>query len=306
MATTTNYGWDTPDDTDLVKDGAAAIRTLGSSVDTTTKALNPSTTLGDIEYRSATANTNTRLPLGTAGQVLKVNSGATAPEWATDNSGMSNPMTTTGDTIYSSSGSTPARLGIGTAGQVLTVNSGATAPEWGNAPVAGANWTLLNSGGTSLSGSTTTVSGISGKDKIMILWKAASTTSAGSYLYVRINTDTGSNYYSFGYVLVFDTLYDASGSHSASGTGGGAASGFELGTTGAATGQCFGNLLITGANSSGVKVMQGVGGSTSVSATDRCYSFGGYYDSSSTISSVSLRTDAGTFDNGTIYVYGSA
>ena len=34
MATTTNYGWTTPDDTDLVKDGAAAIRTLGSSIDT--------------------------------------------------------------------------------------------------------------------------------------------------------------------------------------------------------------------------------------------------------------------------------
>jgi len=34
MATTTNYGWTTPDDTDLVKDGAAAIRTLGSAVDT--------------------------------------------------------------------------------------------------------------------------------------------------------------------------------------------------------------------------------------------------------------------------------
>jgi hypothetical protein len=83
MATTTNYGWTTPNDTDLVKDGAAAIRTLGSSIDTTTKALNPSTTLGDIEYRSSTANTNTRLPLGTASQVLSVNSGATAPEWVT-------------------------------------------------------------------------------------------------------------------------------------------------------------------------------------------------------------------------------
>jgi hypothetical protein len=34
MATTTNYGWTTPDDTSLVKDGAAAIRTLGSSIDT--------------------------------------------------------------------------------------------------------------------------------------------------------------------------------------------------------------------------------------------------------------------------------
>jgi hypothetical protein len=34
MATTTNYGWTTPDDTSLVKDGASAIRTLGSSIDT--------------------------------------------------------------------------------------------------------------------------------------------------------------------------------------------------------------------------------------------------------------------------------
>lgn len=34
MATTTNYGWETPDDTDLVKDGALAMRTLGSAVDT--------------------------------------------------------------------------------------------------------------------------------------------------------------------------------------------------------------------------------------------------------------------------------
>jgi hypothetical protein len=55
----------------------------------------------------------------------------TGSAWANlDTTGMTNPMTTTGDTIYSSSGSTPARLGIGTANQVLTVNAGATAPEW--------------------------------------------------------------------------------------------------------------------------------------------------------------------------------
>jgi len=80
MATTTNYSWETPDDTDLVKDGALAIRTLGSSIDTTTKALNPSTTLGDIEYRSATANTNTRLAIGSTGNVLTVAGGV--PTWA--------------------------------------------------------------------------------------------------------------------------------------------------------------------------------------------------------------------------------
>jgi hypothetical protein len=95
MATTTNYGWTTPDDTALVKDGAAAIRSLGTSVDTTTKNLNPETTLGDLAYRSSTANVKTRLGLGTAGQVLQVNSGATAPEWATVASGGMTLISTT-------------------------------------------------------------------------------------------------------------------------------------------------------------------------------------------------------------------
>jgi hypothetical protein len=99
MATTTNYGWTTPDDTALVKDGAAAIRTLGSSVDTTTKALNPETTLGDIAYRSSTANVKTRLGLGTAGQVLQVNSGANAPEWATFSSGSMTLLNAGGTTL---------------------------------------------------------------------------------------------------------------------------------------------------------------------------------------------------------------
>jgi hypothetical protein len=43
------------------------------------------TTAGDIIYRNATVPT--RLGIGTAGQVLQVNSGATAPEWATASSG---------------------------------------------------------------------------------------------------------------------------------------------------------------------------------------------------------------------------
>jgi hypothetical protein len=53
MATTTNFGWQTPDDTDLVKDGAAAIRTLGQSIDTS---------MMDLEG-------------GTTGQILAKNSG---------------------------------------------------------------------------------------------------------------------------------------------------------------------------------------------------------------------------------------
>jgi hypothetical protein len=115
MATTTNYGWTTPDDTALVKDGASAIRTLGSSVDTTTKALNPSTTLGDIEYRSSTANTNTRLGIGTTGQVLSVSGGV--PAWSTISAGGMTLLSTTtlsgaSTTISSISGAYTHLFGI--------------------------------------------------------------------------------------------------------------------------------------------------------------------------------------------------
>lgn len=123
MATTTNYGWTTPDDTALVKDGAAAIRSLGSSIDTTTKNLNPSTTLGDLEYRSSTSNTNTRIPIGTSGQGLQVVGGV--PAWAASST---STLTTTGDLLYASAANTLARRAIGSTGDVLTVSGGL--PTW--------------------------------------------------------------------------------------------------------------------------------------------------------------------------------
>lgn len=39
MPSTTNYNWTTPADTDLVKNGANAIRTLAGQIDTTTEDL---------------------------------------------------------------------------------------------------------------------------------------------------------------------------------------------------------------------------------------------------------------------------
>jgi|LakMenEpi03Aug12_release.lakeMendotaPanAssembly.Ray.scaffolds.fasta_scaffold564724_1 hypothetical protein len=78
---TTNYGFVLPTPTDLVTDLPADFDVALQGVDTRLKALNPSTTLGDTDYASATANTNTRLAIGTAGQVLTVSGGV--PAWAT-------------------------------------------------------------------------------------------------------------------------------------------------------------------------------------------------------------------------------
>ena len=146
MANTTNYNWETPDDTDLVKDGAAAIRTLGSSIDTTTKALNPSTTLGDIEYRSSTANTNTRLAIGTTGQVLTVAGGV--PTWATsdDANAIQNAIVDAkGDIIAATAADTPARLAVGANGTVLTADSAETTGlKWATPAGGGGGMTLIS------------------------------------------------------------------------------------------------------------------------------------------------------------------
>jgi len=62
VASTTNFGWTTPDNTGYVKDGALAIRTLGSAIDTSMAELKG----------------------GTTGQVLKKTSGTDMDfEWGT-------------------------------------------------------------------------------------------------------------------------------------------------------------------------------------------------------------------------------
>lgn len=78
---TTNYGFVLPTSSDLVTDLPADFEVALQGVDTRLKALQPGTTLGDLAYSSATANTNTRLGIGTTGQVLTVTGGV--PTWAT-------------------------------------------------------------------------------------------------------------------------------------------------------------------------------------------------------------------------------
>jgi hypothetical protein len=88
MATTTNYSWTTPDDTALVKDGAAAIRSLGTAIDTTvftnaSAAIAKSIVDAKGDLIAGTAdNTVARLASGSNGNVLTVDtSTATGLAW---------------------------------------------------------------------------------------------------------------------------------------------------------------------------------------------------------------------------------
>ena len=59
MANTTNYNWSTPDNTGLVKDGAANIRTLGSSVDTTLYSITNGKNTGLVPLQTTSISAQT-------------------------------------------------------------------------------------------------------------------------------------------------------------------------------------------------------------------------------------------------------
>ena len=136
MATTTNFGWTTPDDTDLVKDGAAAIRTLGSSIDTSLVDLNG----------------------GTTGQVLTKASDTDLDFSFTTPAG--SPITTEGDLIIGDASGDAVRLPIGSAGTVLT-SDGDTA-DWA-APAGVTGLTQFAFGAAALASGGSTVTFPSGR-----------------------------------------------------------------------------------------------------------------------------------------------
>ena len=182
---TTNYGFVLPTSTDLVTDLPADFDIALQGVDTRLKALQPGTTLGDIAYSSATANVNTRLGIGTNGQVLAVSGGV--PAWTT--TADVTPLTTKGDLFTFTT--VDARLGVGTNGQVLQADSAeATGLKWAT-PSAGGGMTLLST--TSLSGATTTISSISQSYKsLLVLVIAMTNSTADGKFRVAWNT---SNYF---------------------------------------------------------------------------------------------------------------
>ena len=118
MATsTTNFGWDIPQSTDLVKDGATAIAALGQDIDTA---------MVDLKG-------------GTTGQVLAKASGTDLDfSWVAqdDSNAIQNAIVDAkGDLISATAADTPARLAVGTNGQVLVADSTtATGLAWASAP----------------------------------------------------------------------------------------------------------------------------------------------------------------------------
>lgn len=177
MPTTTNFGWTTPADTDLVKDGALAIRTLGNGIDTS---------LVDLKG-------------GTTGQVLSKASNTDMDfTWVAqdDSNAIQNAIVDAkGDLISATAADTPARLAVGTNGQVLTADSTtSTGLKW--ATPSGGDWILVTASAASSVSSHSISSCFSSTYKVYKIYlNLTGSTGASIAWRGRVgSTDTTTNY----------------------------------------------------------------------------------------------------------------
>jgi hypothetical protein len=221
---------------------------------------------------------------GTSGTVTVTNSMATA-------------IDAKGDLVAGTAADTFARLAVGANATVLTADSAeATGLKWATAGGSSPSFTLLNSGGTAMTGAATiTVSGISGKNSIFFRVSLGSSATASVNFYLRLNTDSGANYYYVGNGSFGDAVFTKQGVDNTeivfAAQGGDAANYVNA----------YG--LIEGANGTGIKPISYASFANGAGAGN--YTGAGFYSGTSTISSLSIVSASGNFDAGTLYVYGA-
>jgi hypothetical protein len=268
MANTTNFGWETPDDTDLVKDGAAAMRTLGNSIDASF-----------VDLKG-----------GTTGQVLAKNSNTDLDfVWSADASGISATIfDAKGDLIAASAADTAARLASsGVNGDVLTVDtSTSTGLKW-SAPASG-GLTLLST--VTLSGASTTLSNISQSYTSLLLVGSGIYGSSSGEFVININNGTDvwqTAGYSSTIAGFAQTAWKISADRSVN--------------TSNSLPLAFAGFIYNYTSTSTYKPVQSFGYNYTGSTQESCWTMGGYRNTSAV---TSLVFDTSGDGSGTILVYG--
>jgi hypothetical protein len=175
MATTTNFGWETPDDTDLVKDGAAAIRTALGGVDTSFVDLKGGTT---GQFLSKSSNTDLDFTWAAGGDITAVN--------------VTSPITgggTSGDVTIGISSSAVVPSQTGNSGKYLTTDG--TTSSWGTISAGG--MTLLST--TTMNSAIVTISSISQDyNRIFVEYIGVQQQTTGNTIDILLNNSTVASY----------------------------------------------------------------------------------------------------------------
>ena len=290
--TTTNFGWDIPQSTDLVKDGATAIAALGQDIDTALVDLKGGTT-GQILSKASGTDLDYTWITNDVGDITAVTAGTGISGGGTSGAvTVTNSMATAidakGDLIGGTGADTFSRLAVGANGTVLTADSAeATGLKWASAAAA---ITLVKSQtiGTTVSSVTVTDAFSATYDNylITVTGGAASTTQ-------DLQMTLGST--SAGYYWAAGRFYPAGGS------------------SGMTSGNNTSSFRVTTYNSDNVATKIDIQQpflskktvfQSSSQTTSEINFYQGLLDNTTSYTAFTLTPAAGTLTGGTIRVYG--
>jgi hypothetical protein len=275
-----DFTWIANDQGDITGVTASSPLTGGGTSGAITLGILSGTTsnLGAVQLSDSTSSTSTSLA-ATANAVKTTYDLANAaiPKSLID---------AAGDLIVGTADNTAGRLAIGANGTVLQSNG--TTASWA-APSGGGGMTLLST--TSLSGTSTTISSISGSYTNLLILMSGVTGSTGGEL--RLNGAT-SGFYAVKTFIEASTAYtQATNNLMTRWNEGGAVSGANT----------VALLVSNYASTTATKVVQNTGGFFN-STTPYAFNQFGWYNSTSAISSLTVTSDSGSFTAGTVLIYG--